>query len=61
MTGASPKAQAAMATVLDLFSKYGITTSGIGARKAIRASFSQEDLDTYTAAMTVLDGEGAIS
>lgn len=54
------KAQTAMQTVTDLFAKYGIDATVPNARQVIRARFTQGDLDTYTAALAALDGQGAI-
>lgn len=56
----SAKAQSAMQVVTDLFAKYGIDTTVPNIRQVIRARFTQEDLDSYMAALAVLDGEGAI-
>jgi len=56
----STKAQAAMKTVADLFVKHGIDATVTDVRRQIRARFDQDDLNTYTAALAVLDGEGAI-
>ena len=56
----SAKAQSAMKTVADLLAKHGIDATVPDVRQQIRARFDQDDLDTYTAALAVLDGEGAI-
>lgn len=56
----SAKAQAAMKTVAELFAKHGIDATVPDVRRQIRARFPQGDIDTYTAALAVLDGEGEI-
>lgn len=55
----SVRIQNAQAVVIGLFTRYSITPRS--AKPEIRERFSQEDLDTYKAAMAVLDGEGAIN
>lgn len=56
----SAKAQAAMQTIADLFSKHGLNATVPDVRRQIRARFDQDDFSTYMAALAVLDGEGAI-
>ncbi len=59
----SAKAQAAMQTITELFARYAIDSIIPDIRGQIRARFSQEDLDTYIAALAalaVVDGSGGL-
>lgn len=52
-------ARQAQAVISDLLDKYGITDPRT-AHEDIRQRFSQVDLDTYRAALTVLYGNGEL-
>jgi hypothetical protein len=59
MTDITMTPQRAALTIKRLFNDYGITDQD-QAKRLVRERFSQADLDTYKAAMEVLDGSGAL-
>ncbi|WHP18813.1 hypothetical protein [Cellulomonas sp. ES6] len=58
-SGVSDGTPQAQALISDLLDKYGITDPRT-AHREIRERFSQADLDTYRAALTVLYGNGEL-